>query len=190
VVEEFDDATEAERALARMTRGSAAPSQSFADSSVKALLDTFATASAAPGGGSAAALAAATAAALVERCAASAAPSAEFHEAASRSRALRNLLTAAVDDDAEALEALALAYRSAGAADQQVISEALTNASKPPQRLRAAAAEVAALAGSLERRGPPRLREEARCAALLAEAAVLAAESIIAANGRGEAQRS
>jgi formiminotetrahydrofolate cyclodeaminase len=182
-VEEFHDLAEAERALAATTPGSTqAPPRSLADLPYRALLDDFATASAAPGGGSAAALAAATAAALVERCAAAAAASAGFAEAGQRSRTLRRILTAVANDDVDVVNALAAAGRSAGASDRQTIDHALADASRPPAMLRDAAAEVAALARALEASGHPRLRAEAHCAVLLADAAVVAAESIIAAN--------
>ena len=54
-----------------------------------------------------------------------------------------------------------------------------------------AATEVAALAAALQANGAPRLRGEAECARLLAEAAVRAAESVITLNhGLGAASDS
>ncbi len=133
------------------------------------LLDAFAAPVATPGGISAAALAAAMAAALVERCAATA--------PAVRDRAgeLRAELAAVADDDVPVLHALA----TAAPADRVAAAAA---ASGPAARLRDAATEVASLARTMEGDGPLRLRGEALCAALLAEAAAATAVAVIAAN--------
>jgi formiminotetrahydrofolate cyclodeaminase len=139
------------------------------DQTYAALLEAFAAPIATPGGISAAALAAAMAAALVERCAAT--------EPTVRSRAvlLRARLVAVADDDIPVLQALA----KAAPADR---SSAATAASGPAAALRDAAAEVAGLARTMERDGPRRLRGEALCAALLADAAAATAVAVIAAN--------
>lgn len=145
------------------------------------LLDVVAVAKVAPGGGSVAALAAASAAALVERCAA-ASPAGEGERARVRAVELRAELVTLADQDAHALTMMARAVsvaRSGGGGD---VPSALAAASGPPARLRDAAAEVAVLAADLEAHGAPRLRGEARCAWLLADAALRAAESIVGLN--------
>lgn len=133
------------------------------------LLDAFAAPVATPGGVSAAALAAAIAAALVERCAAG------VPAVRTRAGALRGELTAVADDDIPVLHALA----TTAPADRAAAAAA---ASGPAIRLGAAATEVAGLARTMECDGPPRLRGEALCAALLAEAAAATAAAVIAAN--------
>lgn len=145
------------------------PVNPLIDRTYAELLDAFAAPVATPGGISAAALAAAVAAALVERCAA-AAP-------AVRDRAghLRTELVAVADDDIRVLHALA----TAAPAERPAAAAA---ASGPAARLREAATEVAGLARTMERDGPPRLRGEALCAALLSDAAAAAAVAVIAAN--------
>jgi formiminotetrahydrofolate cyclodeaminase len=122
------------------------------------------------GGGAVSAITAALAAALVERCAV-AAPDAGEHR--SRAAALREDLLAIADDDAAVLASLIRGERPEG------------SASDPPRRLRAAASEVAELARRLERDGVPRLRGEAACAALLADAAVRVATAIVDLNDGG-----
>lgn len=139
--------------------------QTYAD-----LLDAFAAPTATPGGISAAGLAAAMAAALVERCGAAAAPSAR-----TRAGELRRELVDLAERDVSVLAALA----RAAPADRPA---AAAGASGPAAALRDAANEVASLARTLERDGAPRLRGEARCAALLAAAAADTASAVIAAN--------
>jgi formiminotetrahydrofolate cyclodeaminase len=147
---------------------------SLSDQAFAVLLETFAGPSATPGGISVACLAAAAAAALVERCGAAAAP-AELQGAGRRATQLRGDLVAAADADVEVLHALAKAAPGDRAA-------AAARASGPAMALRAAAVEVVELARMLERDGAPRLRGEARCAALLAGAAADTATAVIAAN--------
>jgi len=139
------------------------------DETYAGLLEAFAAPVATPGGISAAALAAAMAAALVERCAAA------VPRIRSRAVLLRSELSTVADDDIGVLHALATA-----APDDR--GAAAAAASGPAARLRDAATEVAGLARTMERDGPPRLRGEALCAALLAEAAAATAVAVIAAN--------
>lgn len=139
------------------------------DETYARLLESFAAPVATPGGISAAALAAAMAAALVERCAAA------IPAVRSRAVLLRAELVAVAEDDIPVLRALA----TAGPADRATAADA---ASDPAARLGDAATEVAALARTMERDGPPRLRGEALCAALLADAAAATAVAVIAAN--------
>jgi hypothetical protein len=139
------------------------------DETYAGLLEAFAAPVATPGGISAAALAAAMAAALVERCAAA------VPMVRSRAVLLRSELGTVADDDVPVLHALA----TAAPADRGAAAAA---ASGPAARLRDAATEVAGLARTMERDGPPRLRGEALCAALLAEAAAATAVAVIAAN--------
>jgi hypothetical protein len=148
------------------------PAEAAVDRPFGSLLDAVAR-PAGPGGGSVAAMTAAGAAALVERCAVAA--GGRFDAERARAASLRALVSAIADDDAAALAALA---RGRGAA----IAAAAALASGPPERLRAAASEIASLAALLERSGAPALRGEARCALLLADAVVRAAEAIIAIN--------
>jgi len=145
---------------------------SWADCTGRDLLEAVAAPRSPLGGGAVAAMTAALAAALVERCAA-ASPVAGGHRV--RAAALREELVAIADDDAAVLASMIRGERPA------------TPASDPPRRLHAAAAEVAEIARRLERDGVPRLRGEAGCAALLAEAAVRAATSIVELNDRGGA---
>lgn len=145
---------------------------SYADRTGRDLLEAVAAPRSPLGGGAVAAITAALAAALVERCAA-AVP--EAGEAGARVAALREELIAIADDDAAVLASL---IRGAAPA---------TSASDPPRRLRAAASEVANIARRLERDGVPRLRGEAACAALIADAAVRAAASIVELNEGGDA---
>ena len=140
---------------------------SFADRTGRDLLEAVAAPRSPLGGGAVAAITAALAAALVERCA-TAMPDAG--EAGERVAALREELLAIADDDAAVLASLIRGERP------------MLPASDPPRRLRAAAEEVAEVARRLERDGVPRLRGEAACAALLADAAVRAAAAIIAIN--------
>jgi len=145
---------------------------SWADHTGRDLLEAVAAPRSPLGGGAAAAMTAALAAALAERCAA-AAPEAGGHRV--RAAALREELLAIADDDAEVLASMIRGERPA------------TPPSDPPRRLQAAAGEVAEIARRLERDGAPRLRGEAGCAALLADAAVRAATAIVGLNDRGGA---
>jgi formiminotetrahydrofolate cyclodeaminase len=155
---------------------------SMLDVPYRDLLDAFAAPSATPGGGSAAALAAAMAAALVERCLAAAPAASNQPASLTRARALRLVLAEIAERDADALAGLADALGAASRGDRSALAAAATAASVPAAQLRDAAAETANLAAAAERDGPPRLRGEARCAALLAAAAVEAAQAIIALN--------
>lgn len=139
------------------------------------LLDAFAARSATPGGISAAALAAAMAAALVERCAAAAAG--DQRVVADRAAALRRDLVGVADDDIAVLAALAKASPTERPA-------AAAAASGPARDLRDAATEVGRLAEAMERDGAPRLRGEAQCAGLLANAAAQTAVAVIDGNER------
>jgi hypothetical protein len=121
------------------------------------LLVALAAPAATPGGGTAAALAAGFACALVERCAAAAGQL----DLAARAAELRPQLVAIGEDDVEAVVA---------------------GGSGPPRRLRDAAAELEQAAAALERDGAPRLRGEAGVARVLAQAAVRAADAIVALN--------
>ena len=147
-----------------------APRGSFADHTGRDLLEAVAAPRSPLGGGAVAAMTAALAAALVERCA-TAMP--EAGEVRARVAALREELLAIADDDAAVLASLIRGTAPA------------MSASDPPRRLREAALEVAEVARRLERDGVPRLRGEAACAALLADAAVRAAAAIVAINEPG-----
>jgi len=150
-------------------RGDRSSGGSWADRTGRDLLAAVAAHGSPLGGGSVAAITAALAAALAERCAA-AVPDAGDDRA--RAAALREQLLAIADDDAAVLASL-IGGRGLP-----------SSASDPPRRLRDVAAEVAEIARRLERDGVPRLRGEAGCAALLADAAVRAAEAIVAINER------
>jgi formiminotetrahydrofolate cyclodeaminase len=142
------------------------PAGSWADQMARELLAAVAAPRSPLGGGAASAITAALAAALVERCAATA-PGLEEERA--RAAALRESLVAIAEDDAAVLAAIIEGRDAAAPSD-------------PPRRLLEAAAEVAELARRLERDGVPRLRGEAACAAVLADAATRAATSIVALN--------
>jgi formiminotetrahydrofolate cyclodeaminase len=165
--------------LAYLERAAPTEGASSLDQPYGALLDAFAAPGPTPGGGSAAALAAAMAAALVERCLAAAPGASALEASRRRAAALRPLLVAIAEQDAAALAALAEALRSA---DPDGLAAAAAAASEPATRLRDASAELVELAALAERAGAPRFRGEARCAALLADAAFQAAESIVALN--------
>jgi methenyltetrahydrofolate cyclohydrolase len=154
-------------------------SESMIDQSFRVLLTDFSAGAATPGGGSAAALAAAIAAALVERCAVAA----NLDEIAVRARVLRAQLVDAAHQDVVALEALVnvLGRMNGGQADRNLGSAAKA-ASRPPEVAREAAREIGSLAAMLGRNGIPRLRGEAHCAQLLAEASAVAADAVIALN--------
>jgi methenyltetrahydrofolate cyclohydrolase len=145
------------------------PASSWVDGTARELLAAVAAPRSPLGGGAVAAITAALAAALVERCAVTA-PGLEEERA--RAAALRESLVAIADDDAAVLAAIIDGGGGVAPSD-------------PPRRLQEAAAEVAELARRLERDGVPRLRGEAACAALLADAATRAATSIVALNDRG-----
>jgi methenyltetrahydrofolate cyclohydrolase len=146
---------------------------SLIDRAYSALLDAFAARAATPGGISVAALAAASAAALLERCAAAA--SGDLHEAGLRAAALRLDLVAAADADIAVLDAMAKA-------PPEGLAAAAAGASGPAIVLRDAAREIVRLAAALERDGAPRLRGEAQCAGLLADAAARTAVAVVDAN--------
>jgi methenyltetrahydrofolate cyclohydrolase len=159
----------------RPARGDRLDGGSWAERPGRELLEAVAAHRSPLGGGSVAAITAALAAALVERCAAVAPGSGECRE---RAAALREELLAIADDDAAVLAGL---IGGAGVT---------ASASDPPRRLHAAAMEVAELARRLERDGVPRLRGEAACAAVLADAAIRAATAVVALNeGRGDGER-
>ena len=140
------------------------------DETYAGLLEAFAAPVATPGGISAAALAAAMAAALVERCAAARADGPQPRGPA----ALRAL-------DGGRRRHSACCTRSPPPR-RPIAGPRPPPHPGPAARLRDAATEVAGLARTMERDGPPRLRGEALCAALLAEAAAATAVAVIAAN--------
>ncbi len=150
------------------------PAGSWADQVARELLAAVAAPRSPLGGGAVTAMTAALAAALVERCATTASG---FEEERARAAALRETLVAIADDDAAVLAAMIGGSGTAAPSD-------------PPRRLQAAATEVAELARRLERDGVPRLRGEAACAAVLADAATRAATAIVALNDqRGDPGR-
>ena len=96
---------------------------------------------------------------------------------------LRAELVEAADQDVVALGALvdALGRVSGDQADRGLGSLA-KEASRPPELVREAAREIGSLAKTLGRNGTPRLRGEAHCAQLLADACAVAADAVIALN--------
>ena len=158
---------------------------SSAQRSLATFLEQLASAEPAPGGGSAAALAGALAAALVsmvcrltlgrERFAA---VQAEMQEALQRAERLRERLTQAVDDDAQAYAAVVAACRLPRGSEARqearvaAIQAALQEATLVPLGVARDCAEVLGLARCVARTGNPNAASDGRVAVLLAEAAL------------------
>jgi formiminotetrahydrofolate cyclodeaminase len=158
----------------------------FAEATVERFLAALAAREPAPSGGAAAALACALAAALVEMAASLTAPDAPVPVTAMRERAaaIRSTATRLADDDAAAygrvIEALRAPRDDAGRNER--MREALSGAADAPLSIAEGASEAAELAAAVAYGGNPNLRGDALTAALLAEAAALAAARLVEIN--------
>lgn len=168
----------------------------LADQPLARLLDVVASADPAPGGGSASAVAAALAAALLEMTAClelirEDAGDAIPEDAPDRARALRARALALADQDlssyAPVLDALRLPADRPERA--QRLEAALSGASQAPLAIAEAAAETATLAAQVTAACQPPIRGDALAGVLIAEAAAVAAASLVEINltGRDDA---
>ena len=167
-----------------MTVGDPVPSPvSSAERTLAEFLQRLASAEPTPGGGSAAALAGALSAALVSMvCRLTlgrekfAAVEAEMQQTLQRAERLRERLTPAVDDDAQAYAAVVAAYKlpRGSAAEKQArsaaIQTALQEATRVPLSVAGDCAELLDLACFVAEEGNPNAASDGRVAALLAEA--------------------
>lgn len=146
-------------------------------------LQRLASAEPTPGGGSAAALAGALAAALVSMVsrltlgrAKFAAVETEMQRTLERAELLRGRLTQAVDDDAQAYEAVVAAYRLPRGSDEErearsaAIQATLREATRVPLDVARDCAELLSLARFVAEKGNPNAASDGSVAALLAEA--------------------
>lgn len=150
-----------------------------------ALLDALEAPAPSPCGGSAAALGAAMGAALVAMvCRASSAWD-DAPGIAAQATTLRARLVELADDDIRAfgaaLEAMSVA-RDAGGERDRLLGVALEKAAEVPLAIAAAAADVTELAALAAANGKHGLRADATAAALLAEAAAVAAARLVEVN--------
>ena len=145
-------------------------------------LDALAARAPAPAAGACAAITAATAAALTAKAARFSVG--ELGELADDADRLRAEVTALADEDGAAYGAvLAAARLPRDHPDRQErLAAALAAATEIPLRIARIGAEVATLAGRLEREGNPNLRGDAQAAALLAEGATQAAVALVNIN--------
>ena len=155
----------------------------FADRPLASLLEEFAASTPAPGGGSAAACACALAAALVEMAAAL-----EGSGEGERMRILREhaleLAERELSSYAPVLEARRLPRDDPERPGR--IEAALADASAAPLAIAEAASEVAELGAGLAAQAGPAIRGDALAGVLLAEAAAVAAASLVEINLEGE----
>jgi glutamate formiminotransferase/formiminotetrahydrofolate cyclodeaminase len=165
-------------------------------------LDALASEGPAPGGGSAAALAGALAAALAAKVARLtlgrakfAAAHGEMETALAEAERLRGVLTARVDDDADAYTQVVAAYRLPRSTDdeqdarQAAIQAALVYAAEVPLATARDAVAALELAPTAARLGNPSAASDAGCAAHLARAAFEGAALNVRANAARVADR-
>jgi len=158
------------------------------DQSVRRFLDELASSAPTPGGGSAAAVMGAMGAALVAMvCHLTIGKKdyegveAAMREALAQAEALRQRLTAMVDADVQAFDALMAAYKLARSTDQdkaargQAIQDALKQATDVPLDCAAACAQVIDLARRVAPHGNRAVISDAGVAALAAHAALRSA---------------
>ena len=178
-VENFDSSLILENRLAAVMGGKTAVGGLRAG--VEPFIEQLAAPTPAPGGGSASAAGAAMAAGLATMVAARSrgkkaylSYERELSEAIARLAQLREELKAAIDRDAESFDAVLKAYKQAKeAADgDQIIAQALAQATSVPLSVAEKAREVAAIA---ERLGPmtnPNMKSDLTTSVALAEAAI------------------
>jgi formiminotetrahydrofolate cyclodeaminase len=154
----------------------------LADLTLAQLLAQTAARTPAPGGGPAAAVAGAIAAGLVEM-AASFAPGGGDTATAARAAELRALLLELADEDMAAYQLVmdALGQSRDDPGRPAALAGALSTAADPPLEIAATAAEVAELAAGVAPKNP-HLLGDATAAALIAEAATLAAVRLVQIN--------
>jgi formiminotetrahydrofolate cyclodeaminase len=172
----------------------------LSDQPLARLLDVVASTDPAPGGGSSAAVAGALAAALLQMCsglelardgnAAAAEGKGIPHDAPERARELRVRALELADQElssyAPVLDALRLPTDHPERA--QRLQAALAEASRAPVAIAEAAAETATLAARVTAASTPAVRGDALAGVLIAEAATVAAASLVEINlaGRGD----
>jgi formiminotetrahydrofolate cyclodeaminase len=153
------------------------------DRPLAALLDVVASSDPAPGGGSTAAMAAALGAALTEMTAALASePDARKRAGELRVRALQ-LADEDLSSYAPVLEARRLRDDNPEKANR--VANALTEASRTPAEIAETAAEAAALGARVTAASKVSIRGDAITGVLIAEAAAVAAATLVELNLRG-----
>ena len=166
----------------------------LADQPLARLLDVVAAADPAPGGGSSAAVAAALAAALLEMAAGLAlvregGVQGLPESAPARAHALRERALELADRDMSSytpvLDVLRLSADHPDRAER--LATALTEASRTPLAIAEAAAETAELAAGVTAASSPAVRGDALAGVLIAEAAAVAAASLVEINLAGHA---
>ena len=152
------------------------------DRTVGEFLDAVAARAPAPAAGACAAITAAAAAALAAK-AARFSPG-ELGELAADAERLRAEVVPLADTDGEAYGAVLAALRlpPSDPDRQERLATAVAAATEIPLRIARIGAEVATLAGRLEREGNPNLRGDAQAAALLADGATQAAVALVQIN--------
>lgn len=152
------------------------------DRTVGEFLDAVAARAPAPAAGACAAITAAAAAALAAK-AARFSPG-ELGELAADAERLRAEVVPLADMDGEAYGAVLAAMRlpHSDPGRQERLATAVAAATEIPLRIARIGAEVATLAGRLEREGNPNLRGDAQAAALLADGATQAAVALAQIN--------
>ena len=156
------------------------------DQRISQLLERLPGGGPAPGAGAVAAISAALAAALVGMVARSSARWSEGRAVAAQADALRHRLAPLSGENADAyvraLQSLALPETLDAEERNRAIVVALGDAADVPQKVAAAAADVALLAGEAARCGEAALRPDATVAALLASGAARAAAHLVEVN--------
>lgn len=159
------------------------PMAQLVNLTVQAFLDELASARATPGGGSASALAAAMGAAMVSMACNLTIGREKFKEVEAELQAvlaqaehLRRELTAAVDEDTAAYDAVSAAYKLPKSTDAEVVARtaaiqaALRGATDVPLKVARAAATLLPLTEIAQRKANPNVASDARVAEMLARA--------------------
>ncbi|MGO9266978.1 MAG: cyclodeaminase/cyclohydrolase family protein, partial [Candidatus Binataceae bacterium] len=158
---------------------------------IEPFIEQLAAPTAVPGGGSAAAASAAMAAGLAEMVAsmsrskkAYAPYESQLSEALARLAVLREELKSAIDEDAEAYNAVAKAYKSAkeSADGASLIAAALQQAAAVPLGVAERAVEVKRIATALEPITNPNMKSDLTTAIALAKAAISGAIANVEVN--------
>ena len=188
-LEDFDSSLIFENRLAAVVSGKTAVGGLRAR--IEPFIEQLAAPTAVPGGGSAAAASAAMATGLAEMVAsmtrgkkAYAPYESQLSEALTRLAVLREELKSAIDEDAEAYNAVAKAYRSAkeSADGASLIAAALQQAASVPLGVAERAAEVMRIATALEPITNPNMKSDLATAIALAKAAISGAIANVEVN--------